>query len=87
MATHTFGCHGSDRAAPLACAGFLLRGAMHNLTVRMRGPNPDDVSDGGRELYDNYRAMAIVNGVDPDDPALAPCRDNDYGDRHDRHHA
>ena len=29
----------------------------------------------GLELFESYREMAIANGVDPDDPVLADCRD------------
>ncbi|MFC6619509.1 DUF6283 family protein [Deinococcus radiophilus] len=32
------------------------------------------VHDGGHQLHDSYRAMAIANGVSPDDPVLADCR-------------
>ena len=77
MATHTFACHQSGVEHPRACAGFLLRGAQHNLSVRiglMRGRIKDDVSDGGHALHADYRTMAIANGVDPDDPILEPCR-------------
>ncbi|MFD9735683.1 DUF6283 family protein [Umezawaea sp. NPDC059074] len=71
-----FGCHNSaDPTKPLTCAGFLLRGAQHNLEVRVNGPDEALISDGGHELYASYRAMAVANGVDPDDPALAGCRD------------
>ena len=31
------------------------------------------VNDGGHELHENYRAMAVANGLDPADPALARC--------------
>lgn len=78
MATHTFGCHASGTGKPQACAGFLLRGAAHNLSARMRymkGTYKHDVHDGGHALHENYRAMAIANGVNPDDPVLGPCRD------------
>lgn len=78
MAKKTFGCHESGTKKPAVCAGFLLRGADHNLTVRMgyiTGKFQGDVVDGGHELHENYRAMAVANGVDPDDPALVPCRD------------
>lgn len=73
----TFGCHseGADNSA--TCAGFLLRGAAHNLHVRVYGPGEDEVHS-GRELYSNYRAMAVANGVDPADPALVGCRDSGY---------
>ncbi|GAA1027149.1 MULTISPECIES: DUF6283 family protein [Amycolatopsis] len=73
LATSTFGCHASPRGEPRMCAGFLLRGAAHNLTVRMYGPGVDEVSS-DRSLYDSYRDMAIANGVAPDDPALQRCR-------------
>ncbi|MGM1059416.1 DUF6283 family protein [Saccharothrix sp. Mg75] len=77
MATHTFGCHGPARTRPQTCAGFLLRGASDNLTVRLALINgridPDSISS-LVGLYPNYRAMAIANGLDPDDAALVPCR-------------
>lgn len=78
MSTHEFACHDSGTAKPATCAGFLLRGADHNLAVRlkrMRGEIIDDVVDGGHELHENYRAMAIANGVPPGDDALRLCRD------------
>ncbi len=81
MATHTFACHQSGQQKPATCAGFLLRGADHNLAVRLgraRGRFEDDVSEGGVELHASYRAMAVANGVDPDDPVLTPCRDPGY---------
>lgn len=79
MAEHTFACHQAGIEKPTTCAGFLLNGSMHNMTVRI-GIITDVidlnmVSDGGHELHENYRAMAIANGVDPNDPVLAPCRD------------
>ena len=76
-ATHTFGCHVSGVHRPATCAGFLLRGATHNLHVRLYGPGEESVHI-SRPLHANYRAMAIANGVDPDDPALARCRDSGY---------
>ncbi|ULX53805.1 hypothetical protein A9P79_17810 [Cupriavidus taiwanensis] len=66
MATHTFACHQSGQQKPATCAGFLLRGAEHNLSVRMsrmKGRIKDDVSDGGHELHANYRTMAIAIAV------------------------
>lgn len=77
MNTHTFGCHQSGHKHPATCAGFLLRGADHNLSVRlgyMAGRYKDDVSDDGLELHADYRTMAIANGVRPDDAILKPCR-------------
>jgi hypothetical protein len=77
MAQETFACHSSGTAKPATCAGFLLRGAEHNLSVRMQrisGTYPEGVHDGGHALHPGYTAMAVANGVDPDDPALAKCR-------------
>lgn len=77
MAQHTFACHQSGAEKPATCAGFLLRGADHNLTIRMKritGDIKDDVTDGGNLLHDNYRSMAIANGVDRHDPLLEKCR-------------
>lgn len=79
MAQETFACHQSGTDKPATCAGFLLRGAAHNLSVRlglMEGKiDLHEVSDDGIDLYDSYRDMAIANGVDPDDERLKPCRD------------
>lgn len=77
MATNVFSCHQSGTEKPAACAGFLLRGAEHNLSIRLamvRGDIKPDVSDGGHELFDSYREMAVANGVSPEDPALLPTR-------------
>ncbi|MFI6803287.1 DUF6283 family protein [Streptosporangium canum] len=79
LAVATFGCHSCDQENPLLCAGFLLVAAADNLTIRMSGRDYSDVHS-DVELFDSYRQMAIANGVDPDDPVLAPCR----GDRHGR---
>jgi hypothetical protein len=75
----TFGCHMSRHTAPQTCAGFLLTaGAIHNLMVRLAQADGrldlDQVSS-AVPLYETYRAMAIANGVDADDPILKPCRD------------
>lgn len=77
MAQESFGCHDSGSDKPATCAGFLLRGADHNLGVRLKRMRGEclDVQDGGCELHENYRAMAIANGVAADDPVLAACRD------------
>jgi len=78
MANLTFACHDSGTRKPTICAGFLLRGAAHNLSIRLsylRGRIKDNICDGGHELFESYRAMAIANGVAPEDPVLAPCRD------------
>lgn len=77
MAQHTFACHTAGAGKPKLCAGFLLRGAEHNLSVRlkrMHGAIGDDVTDGGHALHASYADMAIANGVDPEDSALDLCR-------------
>lgn len=79
MADHMFACHESGSEKPAVCAGFLLRGADHNLTVRlarMQGRIKNDVVDGGEDLFENYRAMAVANGVGETEEILAPCRDD-----------
>ena len=77
MSQTTFACHESGSEKPATCAGFLLR-AEHNFTVRMklaqREIDPVAVSNGGHELHEDYRAMAVANGVDADDPVLRECR-------------
>lgn len=78
MSDRTFGCHDSGTSKPATCAGFLLRGADHNLRIRMayiKGEIQNDLDDAGMELFANYREMAVANGVDPDDPVLTDCRD------------
>lgn len=78
MSTHAFACHQSGSVKPAACAGFLLRGAGHNVAVRLKrmdGRIGTDVSDGGHALHASYRAMAEANGVDSHDEILRPCRD------------
>jgi hypothetical protein len=76
MAQSTFACHQAGLDKPRVCAGFLLRGADHNMSVRVGyiSGRYHAVEDGGCELHENYRAMAVANGVDEDDPVLAPCR-------------
>ena len=77
MAQNTFACHMRGSIAPTTCAGFLLRSADHNLSVRlskMKGKMLD-VTEDNRNLHENYRAMAIAHGVNPDEPCLKPCRD------------
>jgi hypothetical protein len=76
LASNKFACHMSGRERPKTCAGFLLRGASDNLSVRMNMGEYTGI-DSTVDLYDDYREMAVANGVHPDDPALAPCR----GDR------
>lgn len=72
-----FSCHMSGSEKPATCAGFLLRGAEHNLGVRIRY-SAGDIDPGSVtskvELYDSYRDMAEANGVAPSDPRLTRCR-------------
>lgn len=76
MSEHMFACHQSGVKRPATCAGFLLRGADHNLAARIGRIKGrfEDVKEPTVELHESYRAMAIANGMDPDDPALAECR-------------
>jgi hypothetical protein len=76
MARESFACHQSGAEKPATCAGFLLRGAEHNLGVRLKRMQGQclDVADGGHELHGSFREMAIANGVAADDPALSLCR-------------
>lgn len=76
-ASHTFGCHASGTQKPAMCAGFILRGdaaISWRLALRRWRFDPSKVTDGGLELFDSYFAMAVANGVPPDDPALDACR-------------
>lgn len=78
MSSSLFTCHKSPEDKPVVCAGFLLRGADHNMSVRLmllRGElDLAAVGDGGHALYADYRAMAVGNGVRADDPVLRECR-------------
>lgn len=68
-----FACHESGVEKP-ACAGFLLQNSMNNIGARLRGiaGGPDCRSPVA--LHPSYRAMAVANGVAPDDPILTRCR-------------
>lgn len=77
MSNHVFTCHQSGVERPATCAGFLLRGADHNLAARLgyiSGRYRADVTDAGVELHQSYADMAVANGVAPDDPSLKRCR-------------
>jgi hypothetical protein len=78
MAIGIFSCHKSAEEHPIACAGFILRGARHNLSLRLAYSRGDigEISDGGFPLHPNYRSMAIANGVAANDAALRHCRDD-----------
>lgn len=72
----TFGCHQSKSKAPATCAGFLLSDcARQSLALRLskQPPNLDIVTNGGNEMFADYFAMAVANGVAPNDPVLADC--------------
>jgi hypothetical protein len=75
MATHTFACHMRGSKNPAVCAGFLLRGADDNLAIRIQRAQGRmrDVSANGATLHKSYRAMAVANGVSPQDPCLKDC--------------
>jgi hypothetical protein len=79
LSRRPFGYHESGTHNPAICAGFLLRGATHNLAIRILiaggAIDPYQVTDGGAHLHASYRAMAEANGVDPTDPALCECRE------------
>ncbi|MCZ4061221.1 DUF6283 family protein [Pantoea sp. LMR881] len=71
-----FACHDSGVDHAATCAGFILRGAENNLAIRLayiRGEVPE-VTDGGHALFENYKEMAIANGVEEHDPVLVRCR-------------
>jgi len=75
MSIHVFACHMRGAKHPATCAGFLLRGADDNLAVRTRRANGRmaDVGDGGHELHESYKVMAVANGCYENDPALKRC--------------
>lgn len=78
MSNRLFQCHDTTDENPVVCAGFLERGADHNLSIRMAyiaGKLERADRSGGHPLYDSFREMAVANGVDADDPALRHCRD------------
>jgi hypothetical protein len=77
MALEQFACHKAPDSRAFGCAGFVLRGATHNLGARLsinaQRLDPRAVSS-PFPLYCDYREMAVANGVEPDHPALAACR-------------
>lgn len=78
MSGRAFGCHESGTEHPVTCAGFLLRGAEHNMAVRLKlmsgAIDMSQVTDGGHDLHAGYVTMAVANGLDRRDPALSRCR-------------
>ena len=78
LSEHRFGCHMSGTKKPETCAGFLQRGATHNLGIRLdliRGRLDLAEVSSDVPLYSSYRAMAEANGVSADDPVLTKCRE------------
>ena len=76
-AINMFGCHESGSDKPATCAGFLLQNSANNIGARIaagRTNGFEGLNEGGANLYNSYKEMAIDNGVDPDDPVLRKCR-------------
>lgn len=73
-----FGCHMNGATKAVSCAGFLLKNSTHNLGVRLsvslKRIDFSQISDGGADLFDSYREMAVANGVPENDPAISNCR-------------
>lgn len=82
MATSTFACHETGVDHVMTCAGFMLRGAEHNMNVRMKMVTGeidlDQVDEDGRLLHSGYTSMAVANGVPLRDPALRNVRLSSY---------
>jgi hypothetical protein len=79
MSLEQFACHKSPDGGEFGCAGFLLAGSAHNLGTRFgcrSGTVNLGIVSSAHDLYPNFRAMAVANGVPPDHPALAACRDD-----------
>jgi hypothetical protein len=77
MSLVQFACHKSLEGREIPCAGFLLKGATHNLGVRLaiyENRYDRGVLSSPVELFDSFVEMAVFNGVDPEDPVLQPCR-------------
>jgi hypothetical protein len=72
-----FGCHETGANKPAICAGFLLSNSVHNLGARLKGIAGGDDCRSGSALHPSYRAMAVANGVSPEDPVLTTCRADD----------
>lgn len=75
MSDRMFDCHMSGKENPKVCAGFIHR-TVHNVALRMAFMRGDikRLYDTDIPLYEDYREMAIANGVSPDDPVLKGCR-------------
>ena len=71
-ASHLFACHESGAEKPATCAGYILggdQGIGWRIAVSLGVFDPREVRS-DVPMFDSYRAMAIANGVPPDDPAL-----------------
>lgn len=78
-----FVCHKSPEGEEVGCAGYVLRGSLHNLGARLsaqRGSLILSEVSSPYPLYENFKAMAIANGVPDGDPVLAACRGNNPDD-------
>jgi hypothetical protein len=76
-ACHGFACHQSGSEKPATCAGYILQACDAigwRINVIKGRFDPRDVTSGGARLFANYHAMAVANGVAPDDPALTGLR-------------
>ena len=78
MAASTLGCHQSGQDKPAACAGFILRGATHNLVIMLAVIRGDldtaQVTNGGHALHASYWAMVVAKGVPPQANCPRLCR-------------
>ncbi len=74
LALHTFACHKSAEGQEAICAGYILKQSAHNLAMRMARHSFEASSP--YPLYENFRELAIANGVDSNDLALLECRDD-----------
>lgn len=74
LARMIFACHMSKEGGEVVCAGYILSQGAHNLSLRLSKQKFNVSSDA--PLHPNYRAMAIANGLKPNDPMLRNCRDD-----------
>lgn len=78
MASTVFACHMTEGDKTMACAGFIRQQGAHNMALRMatmRSREPFVVKS-DVPLFENYRQMAIANGVRHNHPSLTHCRDD-----------
>lgn len=72
LAMTVFACHQSPEGREFTCAGAALR-LHHNLRLRLARIDRRAIQATG-DLYNDYREMAVANGVPTDHPALERCR-------------